>query len=110
MEYTKEQLSDPTFRAWIGRPDEGYEDDLTPGRILEEAAYNMNDENATYEDYVDFLCKDVTENYMQELLQDDQLKDVALTAEQIQAEYDALGEEQMTYYMESPEADKYDQE
>ena len=78
--------------------------------ILEEAAYNMNDENATYEDYVDFLSKDVTENYIQELLQDDQLKDVALTAEQIQAEYDALVEEQMTYYMESPEAYKYDQE
>ena len=78
--------------------------------ILEEAAYNLNNDNATYEDYTEFLSKNVTDAYMQELLQNDQLKDVALTDEQIQAEYDSLVEEQMTYYAESPEAYKYDEE
>ena len=63
--------------------------------ILEEAAYNLNNDNATYEDYTEFLSKNVTDAYMQELLQNDQLKDVALTDEQIQAEYDSLVEEQM---------------
>lgn len=78
--------------------------------ILEEAAYNLNDENATYEDYKKFLADNVTQTYMQELMQEDLLKDVTLTAEEIETEYNSLVEEQMTYYTESPEAYKYDQE
>ncbi len=85
-------------------------DERTMELILEEAAYNMGDEDATYDEYAAFLTETVTDTYIQELLQNDQLKDVALTEEQIQAEYDSLVEEQMTYYAETPEAYKYDEE
>ena len=46
--------------------------------ILEEAAYNMGDEDATYDEYAAFLTETVTDTYIPELLQNDQLKDCLL--------------------------------
>ena len=78
--------------------------------VIEEAVYNMGDEDATYDAYIEYLKENVKQNFMQELLQADQLANIALTEAQIQEEYGALLTEQMALYAENPEAYKGDME
>ena len=78
--------------------------------IVAEAAAVMGDPDATYDDYVAYITDTLLDTYLQELLEDEMLKDVTVPDSAVEAEYNALVEEQQTYFAESPEAYKFDQE
>ncbi len=78
--------------------------------IVAEAASVMGDPDATYDDYVAYITDTLLEGYLQELLEDEMLKDVKIEDSAVEAEYNALLEEQQAYFAETPEAYKFDQE
>jgi len=85
-------------------------EERTMEMIVEEAASVMGDPNATYDAYVEYISGTIRDGDLQELLEDGMLKDVTVPESAVEAEYNALVEEQQTYYTESPEAYKFDQE
>ncbi len=78
--------------------------------ILEEAAYNMAKDDATYEEYAEFLKKDIVASYLEELLKAGELKDVAVGEEEIQAKYDELLAADTAAYTEDAAAYKTNQD
>lgn len=66
--------------------------------ILEEAAYNMNQDDVTYDDYVNFIREDMKASYLQELLKAGELADVTVTNEEVQEEYQTLVDADTTTY------------
>lgn len=72
--------------------------------ILEEAAYNMSKDGATYEEYAEFLKTDILTAYIAELLKAGELADVDVSEEDVQAKYDELLTADASAYMEDPAA------
>lgn len=72
--------------------------------ILEEANSNMNKDDATYEEYTEFIREDMTNSYLSELLKADQLKDLAVSEEDLQKDYQTQVDADKTSFTEDPAA------
>ncbi|HWQ58467.1 MAG TPA: SurA N-terminal domain-containing protein [Clostridia bacterium] len=72
--------------------------------ILEEAAYNMSKDDATYEEYTAFIREDIAATYLGELLKAGELTDVTIDEGDVQTEYQSLVEADTTAYTEDPAA------
>ncbi|HOG00571.1 MAG: peptidylprolyl isomerase [Firmicutes bacterium ADurb.Bin248] len=79
-------------------------EERTQELILEEANNNMNRDDATYEEYTEFIREDMTATYLGELLRAGQLKDLSVSEEDVQNEYQTQVDADTASYTESPAA------
>ncbi len=70
--------------------------------IVEEAAHNMGDDNATYEQYVAYITDDITATYLSELLKAGELKDVTVSETDILTKYTNLYDSDSETYSTTP--------
>lgn len=78
--------------------------------IVDEAVSNMGDPNATYEDYLEYLSKEITTTYLAEIMKAGELADLTVDESDVKAEYDMALESDTTAYSEYPEDYKNAQE